>query len=362
MASKTGFDYAPKAAHTKKVVQPGEFKFAAAFLDHGHIFGQCNGLIEAGAELASVYDPDPEKVAKFLESHPGTPVAESFEAVLADPDIKLVAAAAIPNERAAIGIRTMEAGKDYFTDKCPFTSLEQLEEVRTKVAETGRRYMVYFSERLHVESAVMATKLIQDGAVGDVVQVMNLAPHRLSKESRPDWFWDKARYGGIITDIGSHQCDQLLVLTGSNDATINFARAANFASPEHPGFEDFGEVSYTMSSGASGYYRLDWFTPDASPVWGDGRTFVVGTKGTLEIRKYWDPLQPNEPRDRIYLVNGEDQQLIECADKVGFPFFGEMIFDLINGTDKAMTQAHIFKSAEISLKAQLMADAARLGG
>ena len=229
-------------------------------------------------------------------------------------------------------------------------------------AETGRRYMVYFSERLHVESAVMATKLIQDGAVGDVVQVMNLAPHRLSKESRPDWFWDKARYGGIITDIGSHQCDQLLVLTGSNDATINFARAANFASPEHPGFEDFGEVSYTMSSGASGYYRLDWFTPDASPVWGDGRTFVVGTKGTLEIRKYWDPLQPNEPRDRIYLVNGEDQQLIECADKVGFPFFGEMIFDLINGTDKAMTQAHIFKSAEISLKAQLMADAARLGG
>ena len=359
MASKTGFDYAPQAAHSEKVVAPGEYKFATAFLDHGHIYGQVNGLLEAGAELACVYDPDPAKVAKFLESHPDTPVVESFEAVLANPEIKLVAAAAIPNRRASIGIQVMEAGKDYFTDKCPFTTMAQLEEVKAKVAATGRRYMVYFSERLHVESAVKASELIQGGAIGEVVQVINLAPHRLSKDSRPDWFWDKEQYGGIITDIGSHQCDQLLVFTGATDAKINYARVANFANPDQPEFEDFGEVSYTMSNGASGYYRLDWFTPDASPVWGDGRTFVVGTKGTLEIRKYWDPAQPGDPRDRIYLVNEDGSQLIECADKVGFPFFGEMILDLINGTEKAMTQAHIFKSAEISLRAQAMADAAR---
>lgn len=358
MASKTGFDYAPQAAQTTQVVKPGEFAFAAAFLDHGHIHGQCNGLLEAGAELKWVYDPDPAKIAQFLEKHPDTPVAESLEQILADPGVKLVAAAAIPSERAAIGIQVMDAGKDYFTDKCPFTTLEQLAEVRAKVVATGRRYMVYFSERLHVESAVMATRLIRDGAVGDVVQVMNLAPHRLSKESRPDWFWDKSRYGGILTDIGSHQCDQLLTFTGSTDAEINFARVANFATGDHPEFEDFGEVSYTLSSGASGYFRVDWFTPDASPVWGDGRCFVVGTKGTLEIRKYWDPVQPNDPRDRIYLVNEDGPQLIECADKVGFPFFGEMILDLLNGTETAMTQEHIFKSAEISLRAQALADAA----
>jgi len=358
MASKTGFDYAPKAAATTQVVGPGEFNFATAFLDHGHIYGQVNGLLEAGATLKSVYDPDPAKVAKFLESYPGTAVAASFKAILADPEIKLVASAAIPSDRAGIGIRVIEAGKDYFSDKAPFTSLAQLEEVKAKVAATGRRYMVYFSERLHVESAVMATQLIQGGAVGEVVQVINLAPHRLSKESRPDWFWEKARCGGIITDIGSHQCDQLLIFTGATDAKINFARVANFANSDHPGFEDFGEVSYTMSNGASGYFRVDWFTHENSPVWGDGRVFVVGTKGTLEIRKYWDPEQPDNPRDRIYLVNDDGSQLIECADKVGFPFFGEMILDLINGTEKAITQAHIFKSAEISLKAQAMADAA----
>ncbi len=362
MTSKTGFDYAPRATNTTKVVAPGEFSFAAAFLDHGHIHGQRNGLLEAGAELKWVYDSDPAKVEKFLESHPGTPVAKSFEQVLEDSTVRLVAAAAIPSERARIGMQVMDAGKDYFTDKCPFTTLEQLEAVRTKATETGRRYMAYFSERLHVESAVMATQLIQDGAIGGVVQVMNLAPHRLSKAVRPDWFWQKARYGGIVTDIGSHQSDQLLTFSGSTDAKINFARVDNFASPEYPEFEDFGEVSYTMSSGASGYFRVDWFTHDSSPVWGDGRAFVVGKKGTLEIRKYWDALQSNDPRDRIYLVNGDGPQLIECADKVGFPFFGEMILDLLNGTDKAMTQAHIFKSAEISLKAQAMADAARQGG
>ena len=201
--------------------------------------------------------------------------------------------------------------------------------------------------------------MIQCGAIGEVVQVINIDPHRLYKDSSHDCFWDKEQYGVIITDIGSHQCDQLLVFTGATDAKINYARVANFANPDQPEFEDFGEVSYTMSNGASGYYRLDWFTPDASPVWGDGRTFVVGTKGTLEIRKYWDPAQPGDPRDRIYLVNEDGSQLIECADKVGFPFFGEMILDLINGTEKAMTQAHIFKSAEISLRAQAMADATR---
>ncbi len=359
MSAKTGFDYAPQAKAATQVVAPGEFYFAATHLDHGHIYGQVNGLLEAGATLRCVFDPDPAKVKAFLEKHPETPVADSFEDVLADPEIKLVAAAAIPHLRAGIGMRVMEAGKDYFTDKCPFTTLTQLEEVKAKVAETGRRYMVYFSERLHVESAVKATELIQGGAIGEVVQVINLAPHRLSKDSRPDWFWRKEEYGGILTDIGSHQCDQLLTFTGSTDAKINFARVANFASPDKPEFEDFGEVSYTMSSGASGYFRVDWFTHDNSPVWGDGRVFVVGTKGTLEIRKYWDPQQPGDPRDRIYLVNDDGSQLIECADNVGFPFFGEMILDLIHGTDNAMTQEHIFKSAEISLRAQEVADAAR---
>ena len=47
---KDGANYAP-TGEALKVVGPGEFCFASAFLDHGHIYGQTNGLRDAGATL-----------------------------------------------------------------------------------------------------------------------------------------------------------------------------------------------------------------------------------------------------------------------------------------------------------------------
>ena len=349
-----GATYAPSAA-AEKVVGPGEFKFAAAFLDHGHIYGQTNGLKDAGGSLKWVYDPDPEKVAQFLEKNPEARVADSYAQLLDDPDIRMIAAAAIPCERAAIGIQCLEAGKDYFTDKSPFTTLAQLEQAQQIVAATGQKYMVYYSERLHNEAGMKAGALIAEGAIGHVLQVINLAPHRLSKKIRPAWFFDKKQYGGILTDIGSHQFEQFLAYTGAKDATINFARVENFNNPDTPGLEDFGEASLTADNGASFYCRLDWFTPDGSPAWGDGRTFVVGTEGTLEVRKYMDPGR-KAPDSRIFLTNSETQAEIDCFEKVGFPFFGELILDSLNRTECAMTQEHVFKAAELSMKAQALAD------
>ncbi len=348
-----GATYAP-TAKAEQVVAPGGFNFAAAFLDHGHIHGQTNGLKDAGGTLKWVYDPDPQKVAAFLEKNPEARVANSYLQILDDPDVRMVAAAAIPNVRAEIGFQCLEAGKDYFTDKSPFTTLGQLATAREKVAETGCRYMVYYSERLHNEGAMKAGELIADGAIGRVLQVVNLAPHRLAKDTRPDWFFQKEKYGGIITDIGSHQFEQFLAYTGAQDAKINFARVANFNNPDTPELEDFGEVSLTADNGASFYCRMDWFTPSGLPVWGDGRTFVVGTEGTIEVRKYMDPSR-QAPDSRVFLVNGSEQE-IECHENVGFPFFGELILDSLHRTENAMTQAHAFKAAELSLKAQALAE------
>jgi len=350
----SGATYAP-TAEMEKVVEPGGFVFAAAFLDHGHIYGQVNGLRDAGGTLKWVYDPDPQKAADFLEKNPEAQIADSYSQLLEDPQVRMVAAAAIPNQRAEIGFQCLEAGKDYFTDKSPFTTLAQLEAARQKVTETGRKYMVYYSERLHNEAGMKAGDLIADGAVGRVLQVINLAPHRLSKEIRPDWFFDKEQYGGIITDIGSHQFEQFLAYTGATDAEVNFARVENFNNPGTPGLEDFGEVSLTADNGASFYCRMDWFTPDGSPVWGDGRTFVVGTEGSIEVRKYMDVAR-KAPDSVLFLVNGEKEQEFQCLESVGFPFFGELILDCINRTENAMTQEHAFKAAELSMKAQLMAE------
>jgi predicted dehydrogenase len=348
-----GMNYAPQGKPSP-VVKPGEFTFAAAHLDHGHIYGQCNGLLEAGADLKWVYDPDPKKVDAFRAKYPQVKPARSFDEILSDPAVTLVTAAAVPCERGPIGLRVMAAGKDYFTDKTPFTTLAQLDDAKAAVARTNRKYMVYFSERLHVEAAMYATDLIAGGAIGRVIQVIGLGPHRLGKAGRPDWFFEKAKYGGILCDIGSHQFEQFLTYTGATDATVTQAAVGNFANPDKPELEDFGEASLLGDNGSSNYIRVDWFTPNGLSTWGDGRTVVLGTKGYIELRKYVDVAR-DKSGDQVYIVDDQGERHLNVTGQVGFRFFGQLILDCLNRTEKAMTQAHAFKAAELCLRAQLAA-------
>lgn len=352
-----GMNYAPQGK-PMPVVKPGEFVFAAAHLDHGHIYGQCNGLTEAGGVLKWVYEPDPKKLEAFQKRFPKVSVARSLEEILDDPEVKLVAAAAVTNLRGPIGCRVMESGKDYFTDKAPFTTLEQLDRAKEVVARTGRKYFVYYSERLHNESAMFATELVQEGAIGRVLQVIGLGPHRLNAPNRPAWFFDREQFGGILCDIGSHQFEQFLTYSGATDATIHHSAIANYAHPEYPTFEDFGEASLVGDNGASNYVRVDWFTPEGMSVWGDGRTLLLGTKGMIELRKYTD-IARERSGNHVYLVDESGEHHLHVEGKVGFPFFGQFILDCLNRTEKSMTQAHAFKAAELCLKAQ--AQAIRIG-
>lgn len=355
MAQKSdGMNYAPQGK-SRPVVKPGEFVFAAAYLEHGHIHGQCNGLIEAGATLKWVYDADPGKVEAFLAKFPRVRVARSFDEILADPLVQLVAAAAVPSERGAIGCRVMAAGKDYFTDKTPFTTLGQLAEAKRVVAATGRKYMVYYSERLHVECAMHAGDLVHGGAIGRVIQVLGLGPHRIGNPAgRPAWFWERAKYGGILCDIGSHQIEQFLFYSGATDATVTQAAIGNFGNPDHPELDDFGEASLVGNNGTSHYFRVDWFTPPGLGTWGDGRLIILGTRGYIELRKYVDVAR-DQAGDQLYLVDDKGEQHLSVAGQVGFRFFGEFILDCLNRTEVAMSQAHAFKAAELCLQAQAAA-------
>lgn len=348
-------NYAP-AGKPDPVVGPGEFCFAVAAMDHGHIHGQTNGLTEAGATLKYVFDANNPEAARELAAQHGAAFASDLQTILDDPEVQLVAAAAIPNLRAELGIRCMDAGKHYFTDKTPLTSLEQLEAVKAAVARTGKKYMVYYSERLHVECAMHATELIEQGVIGRVIQVTGFGPHRLGPpEKRPDWFYNHEQYGGILCDIGSHQIEQFLAYAGCEDATIQASKVANYNHPDHPELEDFGDCTLIGDNGATMYFRVDWFTPPALRTWGDGRTFITGTDGTIELRKYIDVANPEHVQDVLILVNDAGEQRMELAGQVGFKFFGRLIHDCIDGTETAMTQAHALKAAELCVRAQLQA-------
>ena len=354
MSKSDGSTYAPDPMPAP-VVAPGEFTIAAIGLDHGHIYGQVEGLIGAGAQLKWVYDPDPKKIETFVARHPQVLVARSEAEVLDDGSVHLVVGAAVASERCALGIRVMESGKDYFTDKAPLTTLDQLADARAAVERTGRKYAVYYSERLHVETAVFASQLIAQGAIGRVVQVMGTGPHRLMANVRPGWFFEKEKYGGILCDIGSHQIEQILHYTGASDGEVVRSQIANYNHPQYPGLDDFGDAMLVMDNGATGYFRADWFTPDGLQSWGDGRSIILGTEGFIEQRKYMQLGDKEAGPGHLYLANGTEETHYNVAGKVGYPFFGELVLDCLNRTENAMTQEHAFKAAELSVKAQLHA-------
>ena len=349
--ASSGMNYAPKGK-PQPVVKPGEFVFSAVRLDHGHIYGMCNGLTEAGGTLKYVYDKDPKKVEAFLKAFPQARPARSEEEALEDKETHMIAGAAVTSQRCELGLKALAAGKDYFTDKAPFTTLAQLDSAKEMVKKTNRRYMVYYSERLHVEGAVLAGYMVDQGLIGQVVNVAGFGPHRLMADRRPDWFFIKENYGGILCDIGSHQIEQYLYFAGEEDGQVISSRIANYGTPAHPELDDFGDCTITGKNGTTNYFRVDWFTPDGLRTWGDGRMFIQGTKGFIEIRKYVNLASDKDGGGHVFVVNDQGEKYLNAVGATGYPFFGDLILDCLNRTENAMTQAHAFKAAELSLVAQ----------
>ncbi|RYH03515.1 Gfo/Idh/MocA family oxidoreductase [Salipiger sp. IMCC34102] len=329
-------------------------RFAAIGIDHRHVYGMAANLIDAGAQFAGWWtEGHPNTEDGFVERFPDVPRVADAQALLDDPGIDLIVLSGIPRDRAEWAIRAMQAGKDVLSDKPGCTTRDQLDAVRACVAETGRIWSIDFSERFEVPAVTRAAELVAEGAIGRVVQTLGIGPHRLNRGTRPDWFFDREAYGGILTDIASHQIDQFLYFTGSTEAEITLATVANYANPDDPGLQDFGEIALRSPQG-HGYIRVDWYTPDALPNWGDGRLTILGTDGYIELRKYVDV--GLEGTDHVILVNGEVCEHTTAAD-AGLPFFARLIADIENRTETAMTQDHAFLVCDLALRAQAMAEA-----
>jgi predicted dehydrogenase len=330
-----------------------KLKFAAIGLDHRHIYHQVGRLLDLGAICKGYYTRDSAvPLDGFVRRFPDLVRVRDVRALLEDPKIQLIVTAAIPSERAEIALEAMRHGKDVMVDKPGVITKAQLADIVHLQRETGRIWSVNFSERFEVRAMTRAAELVQAGAIGRVVQTVGFGPHRLNRHLRPDWFFRSAEAGGILTDIGSHQIDQFLHFTGSTDAEIVASAVANYANPDDPEFEDFGEILLRSGRG-SGYIRVDWYTPDGLPTWGDGRCTILGTEGYIELRKYVD-IAGREGTDHLFLIDQKETRHVDCSD-APLPYYGRLIADVLERTETAMGQAHCFKVCELALEAQARA-------
>ena len=328
-------------------------KFAAIGRDHRHIYHQVGRLLDLGAECKGYYARDDAvPLDGFVRRFPDLPRVRDVRALLEDPEIQLIVTAAIPSERGEIALEAMRHGKDVMVDKPGVITPAQLADVMHLQGETGRIWSVDFSERFEVRAMTRATELVQAGAIGRVVQTVGFGPHRRNRHLRPDWVFRRADAGGILIDIGSHQIDQFLHFTGSDDAEIVACAVANYANPDYPELEDFGEILLRSARG-NGYIRVDWYTPDGLPTWGDGRCTILGTEGYIELRKYVD-IAGREGADHLFLVDREATRHIDCSD-ASLPYYERLIADIFERTETAMAQAHCLKVCELALEAQARA-------
>ena len=330
-----------------------KLRFAAIGINHAHIYGQVDCLLRAGAELVGFHAPEDDLAKEFGDKYPQAPRIAEKTRLLEDKTIPLILSSGIPADRAPLGIEVMRHGKDYMSDKPGITSLEQLAEVRKVQAETKQIYSICYSEHFETRSTVKAGELIAQGAIGKVINTVGLGPHKLKNLPRPHWFYQRERTGGVLTDIASHQCEQFLFFADALDAEVVSATVANRANPDRPEFQDFGEM-LLRAGDVTGYARVDWFTPDGLPNWGDGRLTVLGTEGYLELRKYID-IAGRPGKDHLFLVDGKGTQYIDCSS-VDLPYGRQLIADILNRTETAMPQARCYKAMELALTAQQMAD------
>jgi predicted dehydrogenase len=328
-------------------------RFAAIGLNHNHIYGQVECLLNAGAELVSFHAPENELAQAFLDKYPQANRVADPRRIYEDGSIQMVLTAAILDERAGVAIAAMRHGKDVMSDKPGMTTLAQLEQLRRVQKETGRIYSICYSEHFETRSTVHAGELVKQGRIGEVINTVGLGPHQLNNNKRAPWFFDRKRYGGILCDIGSHQCEQFLFFAGVDEAEVVSASVANRHNPDTPGLQDMGDM-HLRTPRTTGYVRVDWLTPDGLGVWGDGRLTILGTEGYIELRKYVDVAgQPG--RDHLILVDNNGVERIDCSN-VELRYGPQLIDDVLNRTETAMPQARCFNAMELALRAQQLAE------
>ena len=323
-------------------------------IDHGHIFDMLDEMLKENCIFEKWWtEGSPLTLNEFNKKYPNAYRVDNKSKILDDPTIDIILISSIPKDRTDLAILAMNAGKDVMVDKPGCTTINQLNKLKECVKKTKKIWSVNFSERFHVAAVAKAEEIVASGKIGKIKQTIGTGPHRLGNYERPEWFYDRDSYGGIITDIGSHQIHQFLVFTNSSEVKINHALVENTTKTNFPGFQDFGEVNLSSKNG-HGYIRLDWFTPDALPTWGDGRLFILGDKGFIEIRKYID-LSKSNVGNHLFFANNSEVRHIDCSN-VKLPYFGNLIDDVKNRTETAVAQDLTFLSMELAIKAQQFAE------
>lgn len=192
---------------------------------------------------------------------------------------EIVVVAGIYRDRGTIVVDALNAGCHVIADKPLCVTSAELEAIRI-ASQTSQRSVTLLLEKRFYPETIAAMDLVSSGAIGEVIEVNSTGPHKLNLSERPGWFLDRAAYGGILTDLVTHDIDLALVFTDATSGTITGAVAGEL--PDHPGFSLSGAAMLRTPTQLM-VLEANWLTPAASPVHGDYHMRVVGCEGVVDL-------------------------------------------------------------------------------
>lgn len=229
--------------------------------------------------LVGVQDSD-RAVAEHHAARFGVPAYDRTEDLLAE-GVDIAVIAGVYGARGSDVVAALRAGAHVLADKPLCTTLDELDEIEAVAAEVGRTVNLLLEKRGYPET-LAALDVVRAGELGDIVGVTSSGPHKLNRDQRPAWFFDRAQYGGILADLSVHDLDAALLFAPADEGVVRGAVSAPLDGAE--GFTRYGAATLTTPNTVVSA-EVSWLTPQASDVHGDYRLRLIGTRGTAEI--FW---------------------------------------------------------------------------
>ena len=318
---------------------------AFAGLRHSHIF-----VLYKMAQENPLYN-----IVGAFEAHPEAAEAAaaqgvvcnypSYEALLSDSDVDVVALGGCYGDRGNMAIAALKAGKHVIADKPLCTGLAQLDAIERLAKENRLFVSCMFTMRF--EKKIRAVKtLVESGALGQINNIYIGGQHPLQYGRRPMWYFEPDKHGGVINDIAIHAIDAISYALGCNVQDVLAARTWNKYAAEQPDFKDCGQLMLKADNGAGILADVSYSIPDgvefALPYY--WQFYIWGTKGSLAFSL-------NEATSHYYVAGQKEPVVLdEAAPEADYL---TDFCHLVSGRDNVLLpMEEVFRSTRKTLQIQ----------
>ena len=242
------------------------------------------------AQLVGFFDLSKDRATQVAAPFGGR-VFDSYQDLLADPDIDAVSVCTANVTHAEIVIAALKAGKHVLAEKPMAATLEECEHIASVAAASNKLLMFDHNQRF-TKAHRMAAEMVASGVIGPLVSFRTTfghgGPETWSVDPGPNtWFFNPAMTTmGAIGDLGVHKTDVVHFLTGERVVEVT-AKLATLEKRDTSGnlvpVDDHAIAVYTLSNGAVGTMTASWCFHGAE----DNSTVLFGRDGILRI--YDDP-------------------------------------------------------------------------